>query len=143
MRIRSTVKKAHMACFVLIGAMLSVGAPGVVLADLVSENAYDESSPPTTTMSSKKSQKIARMLDAMGMNNESVKAFVEYVDTRTRDKYFALSESRVMGGKLKLGYDLHDGVHPGKPELRYTPDNSNMSYVANRDGAIASYSLHF
>jgi hypothetical protein len=92
---------------------------------------------------SPKAQKIITTLENMGINNHYIFSLVDTVDERVKDKYFTLGEEQIAGGSLKFGYSLESGFHPGDPELRFTPEDSNSSYIAHRDGVGYSYKLKF
>ena len=87
--------------------------------------------------------RVVGIVKEFDLLRRDVAALVGYVDARAKNKYFTLAEERALGGSLKLGYALDEGFKPGKPQMRYAPDDSPMAVVANPDGVIAGYELRF
>lgn len=96
---------------------------------------------------SKKSEKILKMIKAVGISDPDITNLVNQMDERTKDGYLTLHQEKIdggtLGGTLSLRYELHSGVKVKQLELRYAPDNSNMEYTARKSAVMANYKFKF
>ncbi|MCE2926324.1 MAG: hypothetical protein LW823_01575 [Rickettsiales bacterium] len=87
-------------------------------------------------------KRTTEILDAVGLNVPIVQELIETVDEHTHHGYLSLSERRVGEGTLKFHYEM-EGLSGKNLELRYTPDDSHVTYTARPDEAMVRYQLRF
>ncbi len=117
--------------FICVWALLAFASEGAFAAE-----------PPETT-ESKRVKKVMRILNSVGLNDPAVKELVQDMDGRVQDGYLTFGEQRVPGGRVMLHYELKGGIDTDQIELKFQPDNSNMSVTARPKAAMLSYNLEF
>ena len=98
-----------------------------------------------------KTSKYARaslvVLAQMGVNDQEVLEFVDYVDKKIDKGYLRIAENHVNGGKLSLSYKFSNKDNiPGNikgPVVQFSPDDSNWQYTAGMRGAVIHYRFKF
>jgi hypothetical protein len=91
---------------------------------------------------SKSAQKVLATLNLLGMNDKDVQNLVSQADQNIDNGYFYLSETKTMGGKLCLRYDL-SAVSTRQVELRFAFDDSPVEFTARTNIAQVRYHHDF
>lgn len=95
-----------------------------------------------TNKPTKRTQKVLKVLDRMGIADPRLSSLVETVEANTRNGYIFLAQERVADGNLALRYDT-GGLKLRQLELAYTPDDSHYEVRANSRGIMLHYHYEF
>jgi hypothetical protein len=83
------------------------------------------------------------LLAQMGIDNEELIEFANYVDQKIDKGKFHIAEDRYYGGTVQFYYKLSGSAGAKQFELRYAPDNSNFEATAGTDRFLVNYKLKF